>query len=71
MIVQRALDHFNNPEPTIKVEDYWSELQNDLPALQPFGFIEGGIKGTVRIDPENGLCGVMFICKFRRRINNS
>ena len=65
-IVQRALDYFNAAEQNIVVEDYWSELKEELEVLKPFGFVEGGIKGAVRIDPEIGLCGVMFICKIRK-----
>ena len=66
VIVQRALEYFNGSGTVIEVEDYWGELKDDLPVLQSFGFIEGGVKGTVRINPENSLCGVMFICKFHR-----
>ena len=65
-IIKKFVNFFLEKKIFIEIVDLILEWKEFFGELRKCGFREGGVKGSVRVDPSSFFCGGMFICKMVR-----
>lgn len=54
----------------LEIADLWATFEEYADVLSYYGLVPSSLKGALRINPEVGLAGALFICKITKKPSN-